>query len=84
MCASGEGKADELSDVSSCSPGNSDVEESFCAEAERGKVEALTFLDTLILNNIVDNIQKREPISTFKFKTLYIILSKQSRHRVSS
>ena len=83
VCASGKGKADELSDVSSCSPSNSDVEESYCAEAERGKVETLTFLDTLI-NNIVDKIRRRHLLALLSLRHYYTLSSKQSQHKVSS
>ena len=82
VCASGEGKADELSDVSSCSPSNSDVDGSYCVEAERGKVQALTFFGTLI-KNIVDNIWRRHQLALLSLRH-YIILSKKSQHRVSS
>ena len=82
VCASGRGKADELSDVSSCSPSNSDVDGSYCVEAERGKVQALTFFGTLI-KNIVDNIWRRHQLALLSLRH-YIILSKKSQHRVSS
>ena len=38
VCASGQGKVDELSEVSSSSPSSSEVDEAYCVEAERGKV----------------------------------------------